>query len=224
MGPWRRSSRWSSITRRSARRSNTPPTTPWRSLGPREAEEDGSSRSGQPRPSASNKDGSSSPASRGALTARVTLGMGSRLRPPWGLSKTSSYLLEHSGTTPAGPISANLGRVCLSVGRPPARTVLAANEWRWFVPRIPRLLLDSVIYLHPSEAEARNGDRVGGSGFLVGVGAAGSPATTRRERGARRSSRRSGRRPSKPLAATGPDRLPCGHGRLHDLRRDEPRW
>jgi hypothetical protein len=37
------------------------------------------------------------------------------------------------------------------------------------VPRISESILDSVVYLYPSEAEAENGSRIGGSGFLVGV-------------------------------------------------------
>ena len=37
------------------------------------------------------------------------------------------------------------------------------------VPRIPDNLLDCVIYLYPSEAAAQDGERFGGSGFLVGV-------------------------------------------------------
>src|ERR1700730_13896073 len=37
------------------------------------------------------------------------------------------------------------------------------------VPRIPDNLLDCVVYLYPSEAAAEDGERTGGSGFLVGV-------------------------------------------------------
>jgi hypothetical protein len=37
------------------------------------------------------------------------------------------------------------------------------------VPRIPDEYLDCVIYLYPSEVDADNGERAGGSGFLVGV-------------------------------------------------------
>ncbi len=42
------------------------------------------------------------------------------------------------------------------------------------MPRIEDWLLDSVIYLYPSEAAAVAGERTGGSGFLVGV-----PSSTR---------------------------------------------
>jgi hypothetical protein len=37
------------------------------------------------------------------------------------------------------------------------------------MPRIPDNLLDCVIYLYPSEAAAQDGERLGGSGFLIGV-------------------------------------------------------
>lgn len=43
------------------------------------------------------------------------------------------------------------------------------------MPRIPDELLDCVVYLYPSEAAAEDGERLGGSGFFLGVsvGAAG---------------------------------------------------
>ena len=37
------------------------------------------------------------------------------------------------------------------------------------MPRIPDKFLDCVVYLYPSEAEAEDGKRIGGSGFLVGI-------------------------------------------------------
>jgi hypothetical protein len=37
------------------------------------------------------------------------------------------------------------------------------------VPRIPDNILDCVVYLYPSEAAAQDGERFGGSGFLIGV-------------------------------------------------------
>jgi hypothetical protein len=37
------------------------------------------------------------------------------------------------------------------------------------VPRIPNEYLDCVLYLYPSEADADNGTRTGGSGFWVGM-------------------------------------------------------
>ena len=37
------------------------------------------------------------------------------------------------------------------------------------MPRIPDTYLDSVVYLYPSEASAQDGDRIGGSGFLIGI-------------------------------------------------------
>ena len=37
------------------------------------------------------------------------------------------------------------------------------------MPRIPDNLLHCVVYLYPSEAAAEDGERTGGSGFLVGV-------------------------------------------------------
>jgi hypothetical protein len=37
------------------------------------------------------------------------------------------------------------------------------------VPRIPDNLLDCVVYMYPSEAAAQDGERTGGSGFLVGI-------------------------------------------------------
>lgn len=37
------------------------------------------------------------------------------------------------------------------------------------MPRIENELLDSVVYLYPSEQAAKDGERVGGTGFLVGI-------------------------------------------------------
>ncbi len=37
------------------------------------------------------------------------------------------------------------------------------------MPRISDDILDCVIYLYPTELDARNGEKVGGSGFLVGI-------------------------------------------------------
>src|SRR5258708_3724047 len=37
------------------------------------------------------------------------------------------------------------------------------------VPRIPDGYLDCVVYLYPTEVDAEDGERAGGSGFLVGV-------------------------------------------------------
>lgn len=37
------------------------------------------------------------------------------------------------------------------------------------MPRIKDAILDCVIYLYPTESDARNGERAGGSGFLVGI-------------------------------------------------------
>jgi hypothetical protein len=37
------------------------------------------------------------------------------------------------------------------------------------LPRIPDEFLDCVVYLYPSESDAKNGTRVGGTGFLVAV-------------------------------------------------------
>lgn len=37
------------------------------------------------------------------------------------------------------------------------------------VPRIPDNFLDCVVYLYPSEAAAEDGERMGGSGFLLGI-------------------------------------------------------
>jgi hypothetical protein len=37
------------------------------------------------------------------------------------------------------------------------------------LPRIPDRLLDCVVYLYPSEAAAEDGEKMGGSGFLVGI-------------------------------------------------------
>src|SRR5579863_4354365 len=42
------------------------------------------------------------------------------------------------------------------------------------MPRIPDILLDSVIYLYPTTMDAENGERAGGTGFLVS-----EPATVR---------------------------------------------
>jgi hypothetical protein len=41
--------------------------------------------------------------------------------------------------------------------------------WKKPVPRIPDDTLDSVIYLYPSVADAESGEKVGGTGFLVGI-------------------------------------------------------
>lgn len=41
--------------------------------------------------------------------------------------------------------------------------------WNLPMPRIEDKILDCVIYLYPSEVDARNGERAGGSGFLVGI-------------------------------------------------------
>jgi hypothetical protein len=37
------------------------------------------------------------------------------------------------------------------------------------MPRIPDFLLDSTIYLYPTQQDAENGERIGGSGFLVSL-------------------------------------------------------
>ena len=37
------------------------------------------------------------------------------------------------------------------------------------MPRIPRTTLDTAIYLYPSKEDAEHGEKVGGSGFLVGL-------------------------------------------------------
>src|SRR5579863_1360819 len=44
-----------------------------------------------------------------------------------------------------------------------------AAVWRPGVARIPDVYLDCVVYLYGSEADAEDGLRTGGSGFLVGV-------------------------------------------------------
>jgi hypothetical protein len=41
--------------------------------------------------------------------------------------------------------------------------------WEVPVPRIPDQFLKSVVYLYPSEAAADDGERIGGTGFIVGV-------------------------------------------------------
>lgn len=41
------------------------------------------------------------------------------------------------------------------------------HAWTWDMPRIDDQLLDCAIYLYPSVAAAREGERAGGSGFLV---------------------------------------------------------
>jgi hypothetical protein len=41
--------------------------------------------------------------------------------------------------------------------------------WRWNVPRIEDQLLDCVVYLYASEADAKTGYASGGSGFLVAI-------------------------------------------------------
>jgi len=43
------------------------------------------------------------------------------------------------------------------------------------MPRIKDELLDSVIYLYPSEASARRGEKAGGSGFVAGIESAADP-------------------------------------------------
>lgn len=43
------------------------------------------------------------------------------------------------------------------------------SVWEPSVPRIPDEYLDCVIYLYPTEVDAEDGGRAGGSGFLVGV-------------------------------------------------------
>lgn len=43
------------------------------------------------------------------------------------------------------------------------------REWRRVVPRIQEELLDSVVYLYPSRDSAKGGDKIGGSGFIIGV-------------------------------------------------------
>jgi hypothetical protein len=54
------------------------------------------------------------------------------------------------------------------------------HVWVWKKPLMPRIrdeFLDSVIYLYPSEKDADEGARAGGSGFLVGVPIEVSPRT-----------------------------------------------
>jgi len=43
------------------------------------------------------------------------------------------------------------------------------TEWRRVLPKIEDRLLDSVVYLYPNEGAAKDGVKIGGSGFLVGV-------------------------------------------------------
>lgn len=43
------------------------------------------------------------------------------------------------------------------------------SYWRFVMPKIPEAVLESVIYLYPSVADAEVGKKAGGTGFLVGV-------------------------------------------------------
>jgi hypothetical protein len=49
--------------------------------------------------------------------------------------------------------------------------------WEKAMPYIPENLLDCAVYLFPSVEAAQKGESVGGSGFLVGMPAAGHPGT-----------------------------------------------
>jgi len=53
------------------------------------------------------------------------------------------------------------------------RSELGHQYWyaEWIMPRIEDWLLDAVVYLYPSEKDARDGAVTGGTGFFVGVSA-----------------------------------------------------
>lgn len=50
-----------------------------------------------------------------------------------------------------------------------SRSGIPFQGWEKPVPRIPDRLLNCVVYLYPSEAAAEEGERVGGSGFIIGI-------------------------------------------------------
>src|SRR5260221_2057194 len=71
-----------------------------------------------------------------------------RLDPEWLVGMTSKYGFWETEYSPNG---------------------IPYRLWRKGMPRISDDILDSVVYIYRSEDAARNSERIGGTGFLVGV-------------------------------------------------------